>query len=146
MELPVLRHLVAGTVLTALTVSIHSLGTIFIMRTLSAYRQRARKRLGRVLGSLVLTGLVSTLLVLHITEVVVWGIFYYRRNCFPDAETSLYFSMITYTTVGYGDVVLGPEWRTIGGVEALVGILMVGWSTAILLGAVNWGYRQQIRK
>jgi voltage-gated potassium channel len=146
MELPVIRHLFAGIVLVALTVTIHSLGTAFIMGRLTAYRRRTEKRAGRVHSNLILTGLVSTLLVLHVTEVVVWGTFFDLRHCFPDAETSLYFSMITYTTVGHGDAVLSREWRMIGGIEALVGMLMVGWSTAILLGAVNWTYRYQTRK
>ena len=146
MELPVIRHLFAGIFLVALTVTIHSLGTIFIMRALTAYRQRLDKYPGPVHSNLILTGLVSTLLVLHVTEVVVWGVFYDLRHCFPDAETSFYFSMITYTTVGHGDALLNREWRMIGGIEALVGMLMVGWSTAVLLGVVNRTYRYPTRE
>jgi len=48
----------------------------------------------------------------------------------PDLASALYFSAVTYTTTGYGDLLLPKEWRLIGGVEALTGILMCGWSTA----------------
>jgi hypothetical protein len=146
MELRVFHHFFAAIVLVAVTVSIHSLGTNLIIRGLTTYVQRLRKSGGRILDSLVLTALVIALLMVHIVEVVTWGAFYYQKHCFPDAEASLYFSMITYTTVGFGDVVLSPEWRTLGGVEALTGVLMVGWSTAILLGAVNFHFRHQIHR
>jgi hypothetical protein len=46
----------------------------------------------------------------------------------PDLPSALYFSMVTYTTTGYGDLVLPKGWRLVGGVEALTGILMCGWS------------------
>ena len=51
----------------------------------------------------------------------------------PDLTLSAYFSAVTYTTTGYGDVVLREEWRLVGGIEALTGILMCGWSTGDLL-------------
>jgi hypothetical protein len=47
----------------------------------------------------------------------------------PDLQTSLYFSAVTYTTTGYGDLLLPSEYKLAGGVEALTGILMCGWST-----------------
>ncbi len=49
-----------------------------------------------------------------------------------DMETALYFSAVTYTTVGYGDVVLPMGWRLTAGIEALTGILMVGWTSALI--------------
>jgi len=55
----------------------------------------------------------------------------------PDLDAALYFSAVTYTTVGYGDLVLPSEWRLVGGIEALTGILMCGWSTAYFLAIVN---------
>lgn len=61
------------------------------------------------------------------------GGFFSYKGCFADFNTSLYFSMITYTTVGYGDVVLrDKERRLLSGVEALTGSLMLCWSTVIL--------------
>jgi len=52
-------------------------------------------------------------------------------------QTALYFSAVTYTTTGYGDLVLPREWRLVGGVEALTGILMCGWSTGFFFVVVN---------
>ena len=55
----------------------------------------------------------------------------------PDLPTGLYFSAVTYTTTGYGDLVLPREWRLVGGVEALTGILMCGWSTGFFFVVVS---------
>jgi hypothetical protein len=55
----------------------------------------------------------------------------------------LYFSSVTYTTVGYGDVVLPKGWRLAGGVEALTGILMCGWSTGFFFAILSRIYRSQ---
>jgi hypothetical protein len=52
-------------------------------------------------------------------------------------EPALYFSGVTYTTTGYGDLVLPSEWRLVGAVEALTGILMCGWSTGFFFAVAN---------
>lgn len=66
----------------------------------------------------------------HVAEVFVWGLFYWWMGLFPDFATAEYFSIVTYTTVGYGDLVPPERWRLLAGVEALTGLLMAGWSTA----------------
>ncbi len=61
----------------------------------------------------------------------------------------LYFSLVTYTTIGFGDVVVGPGWRVLAGIEGLTGILLVGWSTAFVFAVVNRmyvGVRQETRR
>jgi hypothetical protein len=54
----------------------------------------------------------------------------------PDPQSAFYFSAVTDTTTGYGDLVLPSEWRIVGGVEALTGILMCGWSTAFFFAVL----------
>ena len=59
-------------------------------------------------------------------------------------QTAYYFSIVTYTTTGYGDLVLPAEWRLVGGVEALTGILMCGWSTAFFFAVANRIYSSRL--
>jgi len=73
------------------------------------------------------------IVLMHLFEVGVWAAFYFLKGAMPALQTALYFSAVTYTTTGYGDLVLPPEWRLVGAVEALTGILMRGWSTAFFL-------------
>src|SRR5262245_36735874 len=81
--------------------------------------------------------LAAWIILLHLIEITVWGVFYAWQRAMPDLPTSLYFSAVTYTTTGYGDLVLPNEWRLVGGVEALTGILMCGWSTAFFFVVVS---------
>ena len=62
--------------------------------------------------------LVGALLLLHLAEAVVWALFYVLVGALPDLETAVYFSLTSYTTVGYGDVVLPEPWRLLGPIEA----------------------------
>ena len=83
------------------------------------------------------TRLAAWIVLLHLLEITVWAVYYVFRGAMPELPTALYFSAVTYTTTGYGDLVLPPEWRLVGAVEALTGILMCGWSTGFFFAAVS---------
>ena len=79
-------------------------------------------------------------------EIAVWALFFWWQQCLPDAESSFYFSGVTYATIGYGDLVLPKEWRLFGPVEGLTGILMCGLSTAFLFATLSrmyWARKHQ---
>jgi hypothetical protein len=80
---------------------------------------------------------------LHLCEISTWALFYSWTGAMPDLQAAVYFSAITYTTTGYGDFVLPADWRLIGGVEALTGILMCGWSTGFFFAIVNRFHERQ---
>jgi hypothetical protein len=73
----------------------------------------------------------------HLTEILLFAVLYTYTGAMPDLRTASYFSAVTYTTVGYGDLVLPPDWRLVGGIEALTGILMCGWSTGVSFAAFS---------
>ena len=50
----------------------------------------------------------------------------------PNLETAFYFSMVTFTTLGYGDVVLTGNWRTLASIQAANGVIVFGWTTALI--------------
>ena len=115
-----------------------------IFWTLFRSRMFAARHFGSVLNASRLTLVVVALIAVHLTEAVCWAAFYFYKGCFADFNTSLYFSMITYTTLGYGDVVLRDKaWRLLAGLEALTGSLMVCWSTVILVQVITTMYRQR---
>lgn len=66
-------------------------------------------------------------------EILAWALLYLRVGALNSLETALYFSSVSFTSLGYGDVTLQPHFRLLGSLEALVGILMAGWSTALLV-------------
>ncbi|GEM53536.1 two pore domain potassium channel family protein [Empedobacter brevis] len=78
---------------------------------------------------------VSLLTLLHGAQCTIWAAtFYFNPNIdnLYSFEEAIYFSLITFTTVGYGDVVIDSEWKILAGLEAINGIMMVGWSTALM--------------
>jgi len=72
----------------------------------------------------------------HIVQIWLWAWLYLGLGEFSDLKTSLYFSTVTITTLGYGDIVLSQSWRLLGAIEAASGVLLFGWSTAILVAVL----------
>jgi hypothetical protein len=130
-------HILEGLILILASVFIHGTGTLVFLRLLDIYTPWWERHSGVLVNTFSLAWVVSTLVMLHLLEIGLYALFYLREGILPDQETAFYFSLATYTTVGYGDVVLNREWRLFGASEALVGILMTAWSTAVLIGVVN---------
>lgn len=128
--------------LTAVTVIIHGVGTVTSTGRAVRLWTARKDRPGRLGAELLMAQLVSTLLLLHLAEAVVWALFFVLVGGLPDFESAAYFSLTSYTTVGYGDVVLPGPWRLLGPIEAAVGVLMLGWSTGILVAVIGMIYRQ----
>lgn len=130
-------HLMEGLALVAATVFIHGVGTLVLLRWIVLYRPYWERHGGLMVNTFSLTWIVGFLVLLHLLEVGNFAFYYYIRGVLPDLESSAYYSLLTYTTVGYGDVVLSKPWRLMGTSEALVGILMTAWSTALLIGVIS---------
>jgi len=128
--------------LTAITVIIHGVGSLASGRRVAGLWTGRKDRPGRLGAELLMAQLVGALLLLHLAEAVVWALFYVLVGALSDLETAAYFSLTSYTTVGYGDVVLPEPWRLLGPIEAAVGVLMLGWSTGILVVVIGVIYRQ----
>jgi hypothetical protein len=93
------------------------------------------------LGTWLYIRLAGWIVFLHLIEITTWALFYVRKDAMPDLQSALYFSAVTYTTTGYGDLVLPQEWRLVGAIEALTGILMCGWSTGFFFAVVSRMFR-----
>jgi voltage-gated potassium channel Kch len=72
-----------------------------------------------------------------ILDITLWATFYYVSGALPSFEEALYFSTVTFTTVGYGDIVLGREWRQLATFEAVNGWIIFGWATALIVAVIQ---------
>ena len=139
-----LKYSLLGVALVAIMVLIHAAGTSWWLNHLGR-RFDALDKLGRSAGSFrILMATVVILTVLHIVQIIVWALAYMLllpADVFGTFEEATYFSFVTYTTLGYGDVTLTNVWRILSGIQALNGILLIGWSTALLFAIVSrvWG-------
>jgi len=87
--------------------------------------------------------LMILLMLGNILQIAFWALLYTALGAFKDFETALYFSGVTFTSLGYGDVVLTGRMRLLGPLQAANGLMMFGITTALFIAAVqhaiaNW--------
>lgn len=137
-----LKVLVPALALTAITVLMHAGGTLLATRRITRLWSERKDESGPLRAELLIVRLVSLLLLLHLAEALVWALLFAQIGQLPGLEAAAYFSLTSYTTVGYGDVVLPEPWRLLGPLEAAVGVLMLGWSTGVLVAVLGRVYSQ----
>lgn len=138
--------LVLAFVLIGVSVVIHGIGTLVVIDRLAIALQKSKGSRGRLASTVLTAGVVGSLLLLHLAEASAWAALYWLAQSLPDAETAFYFSLTSYTTVGYGDVVLPADWRLLGPIEAATGILMFGWSTGVMVAAITRIFSDQLQR
>ena len=133
-----------GIALAVVTIVIHALGTSFLIGLLQNRAGSFRSRAGE-LKALTITAV--GLMLIHITEIAVWAVGYYLavgNGTFESPEDAVYFSTVTFTTLGYGDIVIEGHWRMVCACQAMIGLLIFGWSTALLFGVVERIWRNRL--
>lgn len=126
-----LKQLLVGGLVSTCNIAIHALVMTLVVRVARGAGQRYRKeRLPPLV--VVMAGTILVLMAAHTAEVFVWGIAYGLINAVTDESARFYFAFVNYTTLGYGDVVPVPEWRLLGPITAMNGVLLFGWSTAVI--------------
>ena len=138
-----LRISLIGAALVVATVIIHAIGTTMWVRHIAERYADVHDWRNRLAIS-ILTQTVLVLVALHALEIMLWAASYIVL--LPDGELAsfaeaTYFSFVTFTTLGYGDITLSEGWRLLSGIEALNGILLVGWTTAMLFAVVQRMWR-----
>jgi len=80
---------------------------------------------------------VLFVMMVQTVNVWVWGLTFYFAGVFNELEPSLYFSLVSFSTLGFGDIVLDEKWRMLSGLAAANGLLSFGWSTAYMVELVR---------
>ena len=132
-----LIELILATVVTSATVLVHLVGLGLLLRLIRTHRDRGSGRPTVLHDSLGIAGAATGLFVLHAAEIWLYAAVYALSGALGSFEEALYFSTSTYTTVGYGDVVLPRGWRVFGAIEGANGIILLGWSTAFFVSVVG---------
>jgi hypothetical protein len=120
-----------GSLVTAINIVVHAVVTVLVTRVARA--TGLRSTLHPWLGlAAVMVATASVLIIAHTLEVFVWSVAYVRTTAVPEGADPVYFAFVNYTTLGYGDVIPTKAWRLLGPMTAMNGVLMFGWSTAVL--------------
>lgn len=125
---------------------IHVVGILLMAEWLLRRRDDlARTASVRQVAVLIVT-LFAAIIFLHLLQTTLWAIFFYTQSLFSDFETSLYFSMVSFATIGYGDVLLPRKWRLLGVIEGFSGVLLCGISTAFMFAVINAVFQFRLRQ
>ena len=134
-----LMNILIAAIIIIATVVIHAGMMMLALRRAQKEVEGWRQRLGQTYFYRV-GGVILLMFLASLIEVLVWAFVYLWLNAIQGVEQAFYFSMVTFTTLGYGDVVLDQQWRLLSSFEAANGIIMFGWTTAIVMAVVHHVY------
>jgi len=124
-----------GGILLVTSIFIHGFATSFVMKI--AIKKAAIKNL-KINSKEIWTSLIVLIMsVASFIEALLWALTYMFLDAIQHFEEALYFSIVSFTTLGYGDVTLSDKFRLLASLEAANGIIIFGWSTAITMAVVQ---------
>ena len=135
-----LRQLLVGGAVSLGNIAIHAVVMAMVVGTgRLALKWKHRPRQAWLAA--VMVAIVGVLLVAHVAEVITWSFAYAILDVVPPEADTLYFAFVNYTTLGYGDVVPVERWRLLGPMAAMNGVLLFGWSTAVIFEVMRHAMR-----
>ena len=140
-----LRQLLLGGAVSLGNIAIHAV----VMATVVGTARLAltwKRRWSQSWLTAVMVATVGVLLVAHVAEVIAWAFAYAIFGAAPAGADVLYFAFVNYTTLGYGDVVPVERWRLLGPMAAMNGVLLFGWSTAVIFEVLRQAMRIRHQK
>jgi len=132
-----LRQILVAFILVSINVSIHATGMVEFFKWLMRKQPEIEKKFGTLDNIFLFIKIFAIILSLHLAQICVWAGFYTIWGGLKNFEPALYFSIVTYTTIGYGDVTLPVGWRLLGAIEGVTGVLTFGWSTGMIFAVAS---------
>ncbi len=129
-------NILLGIILIVTTIIIHTLLTRFILLVIHRRRDPTHKHINFT-KEYRIAFTVLIIFAASMVESIVWAATYLRIGAVLTFTDALYFSIVTYTTLGYGDITLNESWRLLASFQAAIGIIIFGWSTAIVVASVQ---------
>jgi polyferredoxin len=137
-----LRQLLLGGIVSLSNIAFHATVMASVVGTARrALKWERRRPQVWLAAAMVVT--VGILMAAHVAEVGVWGLAYGFLDVAPPGADALYFAFVNYTTLGYGDLVPVERWRLLGPMAAMNGVLLFGWSTAVIFEVLRQAMRSR---
>ena len=121
---------IVGAGACVLCIAIHAMMTVLVIRVARMLSDTLTQHPVLLVG--VMIPAVSVLIATHTAEVVIWAWIYLMVGAAPPNTPLVYFAFVNYTTLGYGEVLPVQQWQLLGPITAMNGILLFGWSTAVI--------------
>lgn len=130
-----LKQLILASVMVLVTVAIHLAGLATLMRLLRSHNQLLRRM--QIMPITLLLAATIGIFAIHTVEIWLFAALYLKLHAFAYFEQALYFSTVSYASIGYGDLLMPHDWRILGAIEGATGIIMLGLSTAFLISLLT---------
>jgi ion channel len=140
-----IRQLLFGGAVSAVNIGLHALVMMILIQVAQKASARSKSRASQHL-LLVMIPVVLVLMATHASEILVWALAYSLVDATPPEADRVYFAFVNYTTLGYGDVVPVKRWNLLGPMTALNGVLLIGWSTAVIFEVLRRALREAGRR
>jgi hypothetical protein len=127
----ILRQFFFGAIIGGCNIAIHAMMMLVVIGVTRRVSELTSSRQALRLTA-VMVAAVSLLMVAHFAEILVWSLGYAIVHVAPEGADLVYFAFVNYTTLGYGDIVPLERWRLLGPMTAMTGVLLFGWSTAVI--------------
>lgn len=131
------ENLALASLMVTFTVVIHFIGLLLLLRVLRSRGNRFRAHESVTGQGALIVCVVLAIVAIHTVEIWLYAVVYLTIGALDDFETALYFSTVTFASLGYGDIVLTNRWRLFGAIEAANGVILFAWSTAFLLSVMH---------
>jgi hypothetical protein len=131
------RQFAVGIAISMVNIGLHALGTIMLDRTVQRYWGEELQEHPMRERFLLMIGVGTGLMVAHVIEVLVWALSYGLLNVAPAGADPVYFAFAQYTTLGYSEAVPTHDWTLLGPITGANGLLLFGWSTAVIFEVVR---------
>ncbi|WP_370688295.1 ion channel [Flavimaribacter sediminis] len=121
-----------GVCISLMNIAVHAVFTVVMVRTVRRDAERLSQPNVVFREVLIMIIAAAILMLAHLIEVWIWSLFYRLLGVTPDSSADFDFAFINYTTLGYGRLVPEAPWQVLGPMTAMNGVLLFGWSTAVL--------------
>ena len=131
-----LRQFLVSIPVSVCNIAIHAIVMTTVLWVVRVADERSTSRQSlRLVAVMIAT--VSVFMAAHIVEVFVWSLAYVMVGAAPPGTDFIYFAFVNYTTLGYGDVTPIERWNLLGPMTAMNGVLLFGWSTAVIFSVLR---------
>jgi hypothetical protein len=130
------RQIICGAAVSLANIAVHAAAMVMVIGAARATAARWPSVSAARLVA-VMTATVAVLMVAHVGEIAIWTAAYALVDAVPEGADRMYFAFVNYTTLGYGDIVPVPRWRLLGPMTAMNGVLLFGWSTAVIFDVLR---------
>jgi hypothetical protein len=132
-----ITQLAVGTLVIMINAIIQAEMFAFFAQQLEKIIVHLRRFFRRFTNTATIVICVLFVMLVQTANVWVWALTFYLVGVFDRLEPSLYFSLVSFSTLGFGDIILDEKWRILSGLTAANGLLSFGWSTAYMVELVR---------